>query len=66
MPGPGTYAPKNVNDVQLSYSMGVKIKNLSSVKSNSTSYSGGYSSRSVQNPYSMDVGGRSENINWLL
>ena len=39
---------------------------LSSVKSNSTSYSGGYSSRSVQNPYSMDVGGRSENINWLL
>jgi hypothetical protein len=39
---------------------------LSSVKSNSTSYSGGYSSRSVQNPYSMDVGGKSENINWLL
>ena len=39
---------------------------LSSVKSNSTSYSGGYSSRSVQNPYSMDIGGRSENINWLL
>jgi hypothetical protein len=39
---------------------------LSSVKSNSTSYSGGYSSRSVQNPYSMDIGGKSENINWLL
>jgi hypothetical protein len=39
---------------------------LNSVKSNSTSYSGGYSSRSVQNPYSMDIGGKSENINWLL
>ena len=39
---------------------------LNSVKNNSTSYSGGYSSRFVQNPYSMDVGGRNENINWLL
>jgi hypothetical protein len=33
VPGPGTYAPKNVYDVQLSYSMGSKIKNLSTVKS---------------------------------
>jgi hypothetical protein len=39
---------------------------LGGIRNNTTSYSGGYSSRSVQNPYSMDVGGRSENINWLL
>lgn len=32
-PGPGTYVPKFVSEVQLSYSMGAKIKNLSTVKS---------------------------------
>ena len=39
---------------------------LGAVKSNNVGYSGGYSSNGVNNPYSMDVGGKKENINWLL
>jgi len=39
---------------------------LGSVKKNTTSYSGGYVNQGVQNPYSMDIGGKNENINWLL
>ena len=39
---------------------------LGAVKSNKSSYTGVYSSNGVNNPYSMDVGGKKENINWLL
>ena len=39
---------------------------LGAVKSNNVGYSGGYSSNGVNNPYSIDVGGKKENINWLL
>jgi hypothetical protein len=39
---------------------------LGAVKSSNVGYSGGYSSNGVNNPYSMDVGGKKENINWLL
>ena len=39
---------------------------LGAVKSNNVGYSGGYSSNGVNNPYSMDVNGKKENINWLL
>jgi hypothetical protein len=39
---------------------------LGSVKSNKVKYSGGYSANDVKNPYSMDVNGKKENINWLL
>jgi len=39
---------------------------LGAVKSNKSSYTGVYSSNGVNNPYSIDVGGKKENINWLL
>ena len=39
---------------------------LGAVKSSNVGYSGGYSSNGVNNPYSMDVNGKKENINWLL
>lgn len=39
---------------------------LGGIKSNTTSYSGGYSPNSSQNPYSMEVGGKDESIKWLL
>ena len=39
---------------------------LGAVKSNSTTWSGGYSTNSVENPYKMDVGGKNESIKWLL
>jgi hypothetical protein len=39
---------------------------LGAVKSNKSSYTGVYSSNGVNNPYSMDVNGKKENINWLL
>ena len=39
---------------------------LGSVKSNSTSYSGGYSGGGNQNPYTMDVNGKNESIKWLI
>jgi hypothetical protein len=39
---------------------------LGSVKSNKVQHSGGYSANNVKNPYSMDVNGKKENINWLL
>jgi len=39
---------------------------LGAVKSNNVGYSGGYSSNGANNPYSIDVGGKKENINWLL
>jgi hypothetical protein len=39
---------------------------LGGVKSNSVSYSGGYSPNSTNNPYNMEVGGRNESIKWLL
>ena len=39
---------------------------LGAVKSSNVGYSGGYSSNGVNNPYSIDVGGKKENINWLL
>ena len=39
---------------------------LGAVKSNRVNYSGGYSSNGVNNPYSMDIGDKKENINWLL
>ena len=39
---------------------------LGGVKSNQSKYSGGYSGNNVKNPYSMDVNGKKENINWLL
>ncbi len=39
---------------------------LGAVKSNKTNYSGGYSGNSVQNPYRMDIGGKDEDIKWLL
>jgi hypothetical protein len=39
---------------------------LGGMKRNTTSYSGGYSAQSIQNPYSMEIGGKNENINWLL
>ena len=39
---------------------------LGAVKSNSTTWSGGYSPNSVENPYNMDIGGKNESIKWLL
>ena len=39
---------------------------LGAVKSNSATWSGGYSPNSVKNPYNMDIGGKNENIEWLL
>ena len=39
---------------------------LGSVKSNTVSYSGGYSSNSVDNPYTQEIGGKNESIKWLL
>jgi len=39
---------------------------LGAVKSNSTSWSGGYSANSVENPYNMDINGKNESIKWLL
>ena len=39
---------------------------LGAVKSNKSNYTGVYSSNDVNNPYSIDVGGKKENINWLL
>ena len=39
---------------------------LGAVKSSKSSYTGVYSSNGVNNPYSIDVGGKKENINWLL
>lgn len=39
---------------------------LGAVKSNSTTWSGGYSTNSVENPYNMDVNGKNESIKWLL
>ena len=38
---------------------------LGSVKS-TTSYSGGYSSTTVNNPYTQEIGGKNESIKWLL
>jgi hypothetical protein len=39
---------------------------LNGVKSNKINYSGGYSGQDAQNPYKMNIGGKDENINWLL
>ena len=39
---------------------------LGAVKSNSTTWSGGYSPNNVENPYNMDIGGKNESIKWLL
>ena len=39
---------------------------LGAVKSNSATWSGGYSPNSVKNPYNMDIGGKNESIEWLL
>ena len=39
---------------------------LGAVKSTSTSWSGGYSTNTVENPYKMDIGGKDESIKWLL
>jgi len=39
---------------------------LGAVKSNSTTWSGGYSANSVENPYNMDINGKNESIKWLL
>ena len=39
---------------------------LGAVKSNSTTWSGGYSTNSVENPYNIDIGGKNESIKWLL
>ena len=39
---------------------------LGSVKSSTVSYSGGYSSNSVDNPYTQEIGGKNESIKWLL
>ena len=39
---------------------------LGAVKSNNTTWSGGYSPNSVENPYNMDIGGKNESIKWLL
>ena len=39
---------------------------LGSVKSNKTSYSGGYTANDVKNPYGMEIGGKNESIKWLL
>jgi hypothetical protein len=39
---------------------------LGALKKNTSSYTGGYSSNSVPNPYNMDVNGSKENISWLF
>jgi len=39
---------------------------LGSIKSNKPSYSGGYSSNSTSNPYSVEVNGQQHDIKWLL
>jgi len=39
---------------------------LGSIKSNKPSYSGGYSSNSTSNPYSVEVNGHQHDIKWLL
>lgn len=39
---------------------------LNSVRSNKTTYSGGYSNNSVDNPYKMDINGNNHNLDWLL
>jgi hypothetical protein len=39
---------------------------LGGIKSNTTSYSGGYSGGRNDNPYNMDINGNNESIKWLL
>ena len=39
---------------------------LGAVKNNKVNHSGGYTGRNTQNPYGMDVGGKNEDIRWLL
>ena len=39
---------------------------LGNIQKSKSSYSGGYNTNSVQNPYSMKIGEKDENIKWLL
>ena len=39
---------------------------LGSVQKSKTSHSGGYSTNNIQNPYKMKIGGKDEDISWLL
>ena len=39
---------------------------LGNIQKSKTNHSGGYSATSIQNPYSMKVGDRNEDISWLL
>ena len=39
---------------------------LGGIKSTKSSYSGGYSSNSVGNPYNVEINGQSHDIKWLL
>ena len=39
---------------------------LGSIQKAKPSYSGGYSNNSVKNPYTVKIGGKDEDIKWLL
>ena len=39
---------------------------LGNIQKSTTNYQGGYSGNQLQNPYKMDVGGKNEDISWLL
>ena len=39
---------------------------LGNIQKSKTSYSGGYNNNNVKNPYSMKIGGKNEDIKWLL
>ena len=42
------------------------LRAMRNIQKSKTTHSGGYSANSVQNPYSMNVGGKDEDISWLL
>ena len=39
---------------------------LGNIQKSRTSHSGGYSTNNVKNPYEMKIGGKNEDISWLL
>jgi len=39
---------------------------LNNISSNRTPYQGGYNNNSIQNPYQQEIGGKQEDISWLL
>lgn len=39
---------------------------LGNIQKSTTSYQGGYSGNQISNPYTMEVGGKDESIDWLL